>query len=127
MQLVSKCYYSGSLLGLASLSPEQQRFAKAFRAMKLSSTLFGVVVIQIKPQLEKLLNLPYGSLIKEMALTQRLLDLFIQYQVPYLRFIYSLLHARFLATCYLTTVPETLGCSERLRWVGSISSILDSL
>eukprot|EP01127_Copromyxa_protea_P002107 TRINITY_DN1199_c0_g1_i3.p1 TRINITY_DN1199_c0_g1~~TRINITY_DN1199_c0_g1_i3.p1 ORF type:complete len:1012 (-),score=233.88 TRINITY_DN1199_c0_g1_i3:40-3075(-) len=67
---------------IASLSPEQQRFAKAFRAMKLSSTLFGVAVIQIKPQLEKLLNLPYGSLAKEISLTQRLLDLFITYQIP---------------------------------------------
>ncbi len=66
---------------LASLSPEQQRFAKAFRAMKLSSTLFGVAVVQIKPQLEKLMNLPYGSLTKEMSLTQRLIDLFIKYQV----------------------------------------------
>lgn len=65
----------------ASLSPEQQRFCKAFRAMKLSSTLFGVAVIQIKPQLEKLLNLPYGALTKEIQLTQYLLELFIKYQV----------------------------------------------
>ena len=31
-----------------SLSPEQQAFAKAFRAMQLESTLFGVLVVQIK-------------------------------------------------------------------------------
>jgi len=43
---------------IESLSPEQQRFAKAFRSMKLESTLFGICVIQIKPQLEKLLKLP---------------------------------------------------------------------
>eukprot|EP01032_Pedospumella_encystans_P016131 gene16131-18415_t len=38
---------------ISSLSSEQQRFAKAFRSMQLESTLFGVCVIQIKPQLEK--------------------------------------------------------------------------
>ncbi len=34
------------------------------------STLFGVCVLQIKPQLEKLLNLPNDALTKEIALTQ---------------------------------------------------------
>merc|ERR1719502_2174998 len=42
---------------IESLSPEQQNFAKAFRSMQLESTLFGVLVVQIKPQLEKVLNL----------------------------------------------------------------------
>ncbi len=41
---------------IESLSPEQQRFAKAFRSMQLESTLFGVCIIQIKPQLEKVLT-----------------------------------------------------------------------
>ncbi|CAM9738306.1 unnamed protein product [Chrysoparadoxa australica] len=67
---------------IASLSPEQQRFAKAFRAMQLESTLFGVLVVQIKPQMEALLRLPAGSLAKEIQLTQDLMDLFITYQVP---------------------------------------------
>jgi len=67
---------------IESLSPEQQRFAKAFRSMQLESTLFGVCVLQIKPQLEKLLRLPNDSLTKEIQLSQDLLDLFIQYQVP---------------------------------------------
>jgi len=67
---------------IESLSPEQQRFAKAFRSMQLESTLFGICVIQIKPQLEKLLNLPNDSLTKEIQLTQDLLELFISYQVP---------------------------------------------
>ncbi len=67
---------------IESLSPEQQRFAKALRAMQLESTLFGVAVIQIKPQLEKLLNLPSDSLTKEIKLTQELLNLFIEYQIP---------------------------------------------
>lgn len=67
---------------IESLSPEQQRFARAFRGMQLESTLFGVCVIQIKPQLEALLNLPPDSLTKEIKLTQDLLSLFIEYQIP---------------------------------------------
>ncbi|CAE7258025.1 unnamed protein product [Symbiodinium necroappetens] len=67
---------------IASLSPSQQAFAKAFRAMQLESTLFGVTVVQIKPQLEKLLNLAEDSLTKEIKLTQDLLELFLKYQIP---------------------------------------------
>lgn len=67
---------------IESLSPEQQRFARAFRGMQLESTLFGVCVIQIKPQLEKLLRLPPDSLTKEIRLTQEILSLFIEYQIP---------------------------------------------
>eukprot|EP00667_Euglena_gracilis_P010609 EG_transcript_10810 len=50
--------------------------------MQLSSTLFGVLVVQVKPQLERLLRLPPDSLTKEIQLTQDLMDLFIRYQVP---------------------------------------------
>ena len=67
---------------IESLSPEQQRFAKAFRSMQLASTLFGVCVIQIKPQLEKVLKLPNDALTKEIKLTQELMELFIKYQIP---------------------------------------------
>eukprot|EP00797_Seminavis_robusta_P005680 Sro1379_g267670.2 (539) ;mRNA; r:2054-3670 len=67
---------------ISSLSPEQQQFAKAFREMQLESSVFGVAVIQLKPQLEDLLGLPPGSLTKEMQLTQDLLSLFIEYQIP---------------------------------------------
>jgi hypothetical protein len=67
---------------IESLSPEQQRFAKAFRSMQLESTLFGVCVVQIKPQLEKLLKLDPDSLTKEIKLTQELLNLFLEYQIP---------------------------------------------
>jgi len=67
---------------IESLSPEQQRFAKAFRSMQLEGTLFAVCVVQIKPQLEKVLNLPDDSLTKEIKLTQQLLQLFIDYQIP---------------------------------------------
>jgi hypothetical protein len=38
--------------------------------------------VQIKPQLEKLLQLPNDSLTKEIRLTQDLLRLFIEYQIP---------------------------------------------
>jgi hypothetical protein len=64
------------------LSPEQQRFAKAFRSMQLDSSVFGVCVIQIKSQLEELLGLPLDALTKEMKLTQELMELFVEYQVP---------------------------------------------
>jgi hypothetical protein len=67
---------------IESLSPEQQRFAQAVRAMQLQSTLFGVCVVQIKPQLEALLSLPPDCLTKEIRLTQDLLTLFIEYQIP---------------------------------------------
>ena len=67
---------------IESLSPEQRRFAKSYREMQLAGTLFGIVIIQIKPQLEKVLNLPPNSLTKEIQLTQHLLALFIEYQIP---------------------------------------------
>jgi len=67
---------------IESLSPEQQSFAKAFRSMQLESTLFGVLVVQIKPQLERVLNLADDSLTKEIKLTQDLMQLFIKYQIP---------------------------------------------
>ncbi|CAJ1338042.1 unnamed protein product [Effrenium voratum] len=67
---------------ISSLSPEMQSFAKSFRSMQLESTLFGVVVVQIKPQLEKLLNLAEDSLTKEIKLTQDLMELFMKYQIP---------------------------------------------
>jgi len=66
----------------ASLSPEQKRFCKSYRSMQLSSSLFGICVVQIKPQLEKLLNLPDDSLTKEIKLTQDIENLFIEYQIP---------------------------------------------
>jgi len=67
---------------IESLSPEQQRFAKAFRGMQLESSVFGVAVIQIKPQLEALLGIPEDSLAKEIKLTEDLMELFVAHQVP---------------------------------------------
>jgi len=67
---------------IVSLSPEQQRFAKAFRAMQLQSTLFALCVIPIKPQLENLLKIPSGSLTKEIRLTQDIMKVMLEYQIP---------------------------------------------
>ena len=67
---------------IASLSPEQQRFCKAYRSMQLEGTVFGLLVLQLKPQLERLLRLPPDTLVKETALTETLLELFIDYQIP---------------------------------------------
>jgi hypothetical protein len=67
---------------ISSLSPEQQQFAKSFRGMQLESSVFGVCVIQLKPQLEALLGLPPDALTKEIGLCQDLLSLFIEYQIP---------------------------------------------
>lgn len=67
---------------IASLSPTQQEFARSFRAMQLESSVFAVCVVQLKPQLEKLLGLPAGSLTKQIQLTQDLLSLFVEYQIP---------------------------------------------
>ena len=67
---------------IESLSPEQRRFAQAYRAMQLESTLFGVVLLQVKPQLEQVLQLKPDSLTKEIALTQDIMKLFMDYQIP---------------------------------------------
>eukprot|EP00550_Attheya_septentrionalis_P012178 CAMPEP_0198303258 /NCGR_PEP_ID=MMETSP1449-20131203/56793_1 /TAXON_ID=420275 /ORGANISM="Attheya septentrionalis, Strain CCMP2084" /LENGTH=1029 /DNA_ID=CAMNT_0044005745 /DNA_START=155 /DNA_END=3244 /DNA_ORIENTATION=- len=66
----------------ASLSPEQKRFATSFRGMQLEGSVFGVCVIQLKPQFEALLGLPKDSLMKEIRLTEEILSLFIDYQIP---------------------------------------------
>lgn len=49
--------------------------------MQLGSSVFGIVIIQLKPQLERLLGLMPGSLTKEIQLTQDLMRLFIEYQI----------------------------------------------
>lgn len=66
----------------ASLSPEQQQFAQAFRSMQLESTMFAVCVLEIKPQLERLLNLDPDALTQEIELTEDLLELFMKFQIP---------------------------------------------
>ena len=64
-----------------SLSPEQRAFAEAYRSMQMESTLFGMCVVQVKPHLERVLQLPAGSLTKEIQLTQDLLELFLVYNI----------------------------------------------
>ncbi|KAJ3160463.1 hypothetical protein HDU88_007963 [Geranomyces variabilis] len=65
-----------------SLSPEQQAFAKAFRTLQLQGTQFAVCVVDIKPHLELLLNLPPDSLTKEIELAEDLEHLLIQHHIP---------------------------------------------
>lgn len=65
-----------------SLSPEQKRFAEAFRSMQLGTSIYAVCTIQIKPQLEKILNLSPETLTKEIKLTRDLIELFLDYQIP---------------------------------------------
>lgn len=67
---------------IVSLSPVQQSFARLFRDMQLSSTLFALCIVQVKPQLESLLGLPRHSLNKEVELTQDLVGLFSEFQIP---------------------------------------------
>mmetsp|Transcript_36224 Transcript_36224/g.49733 ORF Transcript_36224/g.49733 Transcript_36224/m.49733 type:complete len:1155 (-) Transcript_36224:90-3554(-) len=67
---------------ISSLSPAQRRFAESYRSLQMSSTLFGLCVIHIKPNLERVLNLPPDALTKEVDLTETLLHLFIDYNIP---------------------------------------------
>ena len=64
-----------------SLSPEQRRFAQAYRSMQMEATLFAICLIQIKPQVEAVLNLPENSLTKEIELATRLSELFTKYHI----------------------------------------------
>eukprot|EP01127_Copromyxa_protea_P007940 TRINITY_DN1806_c0_g1_i6.p1 TRINITY_DN1806_c0_g1~~TRINITY_DN1806_c0_g1_i6.p1 ORF type:complete len:801 (-),score=129.85 TRINITY_DN1806_c0_g1_i6:943-3345(-) len=66
---------------VSSLSPEQQRFANDIRSMQLSSTLFGICVVHVNPQLEIILNLPPNCLAKELQLVQDILELMIEYKI----------------------------------------------
>jgi hypothetical protein len=66
---------------LRGLSPEQRELAQLMRDIQLSS-LLGILVLQVKPQLETALNLPASALVKETELTQALLELFVKHQIP---------------------------------------------
>merc|ERR1719461_2220247 len=50
--------------------------------MQLEGTVFACLVVQIKPQMEKLLKLPDDALTKEVKLTRQLQELFMEYQIP---------------------------------------------
>lgn len=66
---------------IESLSPEQQRFAKAYRAMQIEATLFGICVVQLKGQMERLLALDPDALTKDLDLMRQVMDLFRQFDV----------------------------------------------
>eukprot|EP00434_Breviolum_minutum_P013220 symbB.v1.2.011651.t1/scaffold789.1/size230748/12 len=86
--------------------------------MQLESTLFGVVVVQIKPQLEKLLNLPDDSLTKEIKLTQDLMELFLKYQIP----------SDLLSFSEPEGATETTSAPARLQTVkGHVKAMLDMI
>ncbi len=67
---------------VASMSTEQRDFAQAFRAMQLSSTAFAVLVLHVKPQLERLLNVPRPVMTRELALARSVMELLLEYNIP---------------------------------------------
>eukprot|EP01060_Flectonema_neradi_P017872 TRINITY_DN2471_c0_g1_i1.p1 TRINITY_DN2471_c0_g1~~TRINITY_DN2471_c0_g1_i1.p1 ORF type:complete len:805 (+),score=175.58 TRINITY_DN2471_c0_g1_i1:89-2503(+) len=73
---------NSELTGLSGLSPVQREFALAYRKLQLESSLFAFSVIEVKPQLERVLNLPPDILSQEIKLTQQLLELIIKYNIP---------------------------------------------
>eukprot|EP00754_Rhynchopus_humris_P031235 Rhum_TRINITY_DN15326_c0_g1::Rhum_TRINITY_DN15326_c0_g1_i1::g.151839::m.151839 len=66
---------------ISSLSPEQQRFAKTYRSLQLQGTLFVVATVELKPLMERVLNLPPNSLSKEIKLTHSLIELFVTHDI----------------------------------------------
>ncbi|KAJ3147199.1 hypothetical protein HDU89_005796 [Geranomyces variabilis] len=99
-----------------SLSPEQRAFAKAVRALQLQATLFALCVVEIKPQLELLLNLPEDALTKEIKLTQDLMQLFVKYQIPsdLLRYENLITGADAPVATRLAAVKEYVGNIQRM-------------
>ncbi len=67
---------------VSSISPTQQRFAEAYRTMQLGATAFAVLVLHVKPQLERVLRVATDALTRELALTQDVVELLTAYQVP---------------------------------------------
>jgi hypothetical protein len=63
-------------------SLDQQKLAEARRAKQLQDTVFAICVIQVKAHLEQVLHLPEEALLKEIFLTQSLLDQFVNHHVP---------------------------------------------
>lgn len=55
---------------VATMSSEQQSFSRAIRSMQVSQTLFAILTIPIKPQMERVLQLPSLALSKEVMLTE---------------------------------------------------------
>jgi hypothetical protein len=51
-----------------------------YRAKQMSGTLFVVIAVQIKSCMERVLQLPLGSLTKQIRLARDLEELFIVYE-----------------------------------------------
>mmetsp|Transcript_18486 Transcript_18486/g.59612 ORF Transcript_18486/g.59612 Transcript_18486/m.59612 type:complete len:777 (+) Transcript_18486:1-2331(+) len=66
---------------IQGLSPEQRQFCLAYRRMQLSSSLVGLLIVPIEPNVERVLNLDAGSLVKEIQLTDQLVSLFVDEQI----------------------------------------------
>jgi hypothetical protein len=66
---------------ISGLSREQRTFAEQYRAMQLSAATFGVLVIPVKPALERLLCVPRLTCTRELALTRSVLSLMLEYHI----------------------------------------------
>ena len=105
---------------IESLSDNQKNFAKSYRGLQLESSLFVFIVVQIKSQLELLLNLPFGALCKEIQLVEDILQLFTKFQIPS-----DLLRYDGPAHCLDTekvqlvkeNVKQVTGIIDHLHWV----------
>ena len=58
-----------------SLSAGQREFCESFRKMQLANSLFTVLIVQVGPQLEAVLNIPRGGLVREIKLQRDLMKL----------------------------------------------------
>ena len=68
-------------VNLESLSEEQRQFALAYKNIQLANSLFGVLLVPLIPNLEKLVNLPEDSLLSEVQLVTDLVEIFSKFQV----------------------------------------------
>jgi hypothetical protein len=67
---------------ISSISPAQQAFATLIRSQQLSDSALGVMVLNLKPAIEMLLNVAEGTMTKEIALSERVMQLFVEYDIP---------------------------------------------
>lgn len=67
---------------VASLSPEQQRFANAVRSMQLATSSLSLVVIPLLPNLAAALNVSLALLVKSGALSEQIVDWMIRCDLP---------------------------------------------
>ena len=65
-----------------ALSPDQQQFIKMFTKLQSDGNIFAYAVIHVKPQLEKIFNLPPLSLSKDLRLASDLIDFLTTHDIP---------------------------------------------